>query len=105
MAFMEPYTYHGSYYHVDTQLECFIVPADHVGCEATATELACYAPEYVSQAALDQIDEWEVELRQGWYGRLSADGYLDCTEWETADTEAELLEILQGDDDESDEDA
>lgn len=105
MAFMEPRTYHGAYYHVDTLLECFIVPADHVGSSATAEELAKYAPEYVSRTALDQIDEWEIEIRQGWYGRLSADGYLDCTEWEYADTEEELLESLQGDDDQDDEES
>ena len=36
-----------------------------------------------------------VELvRDRWIGRLSAPGYLDCTEWYDADTEAEVVDYL-----------
>ena len=37
-----------------------------------------------------------VERKEGWYGRLSANGYLDCTEWEGPHaTEQEALDAVK----------
>jgi hypothetical protein len=47
---------------------------------------------------------WSSTPREGFGARLSAPGYLDCTEWSVFDTEQEAwdyLEEMYGDDDES----
>ncbi len=44
----------------------------------------------------------EVSIRSGWGARLSAPGYMDCTEWCVFDTEQEARDYLRdelGDDD------
>ena len=47
---------------------------------------------------------YSVECKEGWGARLSAPGYMDCTEWAVYDTEeearAELEEMYPDDDDE-----
>lgn len=44
----------------------------------------------------------EIEYHEGYIGRWTMPGYMDCSEWETAETESELMENLRdhyGDDD------
>ena len=52
------------------------------------------ALEYViSQHPEDQQDEIEPEA--GWYSRLSASGYMDCTDWSGPfETEQEALDYI-----------
>src|SRR5262245_42806622 len=38
---------------------------------------------------------WVIAKVRGWGARLSAQGYLDCTEWVVFDTEAEAQEYLE----------
>lgn len=50
---------------------------------------------------------WSVTTRQGYGARLSAPGYMDCTEWSVFDTKAEAREYLEdmyGDDEDDSED-
>jgi hypothetical protein len=55
----------------------------------------------------DGTKVWGIEAVQGWGVRLSAPGYLDCTDWAVFDTEAEAdaavteleAEQSEGDDD------
>lgn len=52
-------------------------------------------------------DVQSVSVREGYGARLSAPGYLDCTEWTVFDTEKEAqayLDETYGDDDEEEED-
>jgi len=57
----------------------FMKPA---ACYLTKDEAREYAPPGVD------VSDYEA----GWYGRLSAPGYLDCTDWTGPfDTEAEAL--------------
>lgn len=103
MGFMSRYTYHGSYARVETTRGDYIVPWNHCP-DPTREELAQYAPEGIG--IIDADDITSVENHTGWYGRYSADGYLDCTDWETADSEEELAEMLDdlyGDFDDDDE--
>lgn len=114
MASMEPETCRGGYWHVETWAGSFIVPDDVLEGDPTADNLSRYVPEGIgmTMGAPDRdCDEWAIEHREGWYGRMSAPGYLDCTDWETADSEEELIEQLtegydddanETDDDESD---
>jgi hypothetical protein len=83
MGFMIPVAEHFAAYHVETNEGTEVVPEEL--CGTTSEE--CY----------DQLLEYcegrrivgDVERKEGWYGRLSAPGYLDCTSWqgpyETAD--------------------
>lgn len=81
MAHMRPVADHFAAYHVDTECGTEIVPADLVGTIDLGTEPTC--------------EEWKglltflegsrihgVERHEGWYARLSAPGYLDCTSWD-----------------------
>lgn len=48
----------------------------------------CGEERYIPEMYADGIGEL-IEARFGYGVRLSAPGYLDCTEWEVFDTEAE----------------
>ena len=93
MAFMEPYTYHGAYWRVETANGDYVIPAEDVGIDADHETLSAYAPEGVGPIDAEDIES--AQLARGWYGRYSANGYLDCTEWEAADSEEELLSTLR----------
>lgn len=63
--------------------------------------------QYTEAYKADQI--YNVELRHGFGARLSAPGYMDCTDWTVFDTEDEATAYLdenypEDDDDDSDED-
>jgi hypothetical protein len=92
MAFTIPVAEKLAAYHVETENGTEIVP--ETVCGALRNE-ACLTP-YESVENLAALEPYlegsrveSVERREGWYGRLSASGYLDCTEWqgpyETAD--------------------
>lgn len=107
MAFMKRDIRHGEFWFIDTRQGSFLVPLD---VETDPDNLAMYRPELMSFDA-DDASDWTVERRIGWYGRLSAPGYLDCTDWTYADSEQELIAELRemygddDDDDDSDDDA
>jgi hypothetical protein len=55
----------------------------------------------------DEDEAEQIEQIKGYGARLSASGYLDCTEWGVYQTRAEAkaaLDEMYGDDDEADED-
>lgn len=98
MSFMQPETYHGHFQLVrNTSDGDILTPeeyAEHRGND-DAAEAYGVTPE-------------DVETVFGWSARLSAPGYLDCTDWiGVFDTEDEALAALQEmypDDDESESD-
>jgi hypothetical protein len=58
---------------------------------------------YITESGVYEAGEYTVKTIQGFGARLSAPGYLDCTEWVVFDTESEAEEYLKeqyGDDDE-----
>lgn len=82
MAFMRPSAEHLTMYHVETiEGGTEYVPRDVCGSlgmrrdtfDADCAKLAPY---------LEGSRVTEIEQRTGWYGRLSASGYLDCTSWQ-----------------------
>jgi hypothetical protein len=86
MAHMKPVAEHFAAYHVETNCGTEIVPEDTVNgvaFESTGDALLIYCEG-------SRIEG--VERHEGWYGRLSAPGYLDAPEWHGPfDTEAEAL--------------
>ena len=78
MGFMEPQAEHMHAWHVDTMTGGEIVPADLVGMLPTADGLQDYLD---APALTDDDGNLEMTLETGWYARLSAPGYLDCTDW------------------------
>lgn len=83
-AFMRPVADHFRAYQVDTSTGIHTIPEDLVGfihpelLQSSATKGRFL--EYLDVSNSDEI--YEIESEEGWYGRLSAPGYLDCTEWD-----------------------
>lgn len=102
MAFMKPEVYEGQYYEVSANHgETHIVPFDVVGNMNQYAALADYV-----EGEIDNPDD-NTELCRGWLCRLSAPGYLDCTEWSAFETEQEARDYLAdmyGDDEDEDDD-
>lgn len=75
-------------YHIETNCGTECVPADLVGDSATADSLSMYLEGKPRPDA-------EPERVEGWFARLSAPGYMDCTEWSGPfDTEKEAREHI-----------
>ncbi len=97
MAFMQPAIYFGTYYEVSANHgETYIVPADVSGVVKTYGDLADYV-----EGKVDEPDTI-AEVKRGWLARMSAPGYMDCTDWSAHDTQQEAENYLNeyyGDDD------
>lgn len=85
MPFMLPRVEHGKWIKVETNIGTEIVPADLVGGDPTQAKLKDYLEG-------DRIQSFEVV--EGYGARMSAPGYLDCTEWTVFDTYQEALDFL-----------
>ena len=77
MAFMQPEIVYGEWCEIETDHGAFLVPAEDA-------EGAC------ANAPNGAI----AERKQGYGARLSAPGYLDCTEWTVFATEDEARTYL-----------
>lgn len=103
MSFMQPQVYHDLYFEIETTIGTEIVPADVIG-RTCATDVSAFL-DYLEGEPNDE-DEL-VEVKEGWLARMSAPGYLDCTDWSAHETEEEArayLEEMYGEDDEQGED-
>lgn len=101
--FMQPQIEFGTWYEVETNNGTFFLPSDIVPstavdfCDACADGLheadeipatvACDLLQYLEVS--DANDIQSLERRDGWGARLSAPGYMDCTEWSVYDSEDE----------------
>ena len=106
MAFMRPDIYLGYAYLVETTSGTEIVPADVARVPKNATTPVPYLRDYLEGYPLPDVSP---SLTFGHFARLSAPGFLDCTEWSgpydsAADAESALSEMY-GSDDESEVDA
>lgn len=89
MAFMKPDIQRGAYYEIDTTAGTEIVPASVCPRAETAGDLRPYLEGHPTDS-----DE-KVELKEGWLARLSASGYIDCTDWSAHKTEQDAVEYLK----------
>lgn len=69
MSFMKPFATYGTFHQLDTRTEGIVsVPAEYFS-----------AAQFAHDNGMDVDD---VETITGWFARLSAPGYMDCTEWQ-----------------------
>jgi hypothetical protein len=125
MAFMEPQIEFGKWYEIDGPAGTEFIPADLVGsvtiekpdgAKRVTTPTLDDLQEYdrvMGRAAEDEGDSvrfpipsllkdfcenreaWRIDLVEGYGARLSASGYMDCTEWSVFETEKEARDYLE----------
>lgn len=97
MSFMQKQiTHKQSWWAVETSHGTEIVPTDLVSSEPADSDA-------FSDYCEGQVQSWK--LIEGYGARLSAPGYIDCTEWSVFDTVAEAeayLDEMYGDDEPED---
>lgn len=74
--FMQPYLYHGDVMEVEENGEFHLIPVKEMTLE-------------------DEANETGTLFKNVHYGRLSADGYLDCTPWVWGISEEDVLDELE----------
>lgn len=85
MSFMQPQVVQDDWYDVDTTHGNTFIQLDIVGKDASKGDFA----DYIEGEYIDH------ETISGWGARLSAPGYMDCTDWCVFDTEEEAKEYLR----------
>jgi hypothetical protein len=88
-SFMVPEIIETEWYEVEANHgETHVVPIDACGICVTQGECADYV-----EGSIDDPDALTVR-KSGWMARLSAPGFLDCTDWITCDSYREAVEAL-----------
>jgi hypothetical protein len=94
MAFMKPEYVKDAPYHVESSTSgCWIVPSYVI--DAQGADRALLPPLKVFQ---DYVEGTPIEVKRlpvGYICRLSASGYLDCTDWDYFDTELHAREYVR----------
>lgn len=78
MSHLRPQAVHGLFLVVETDAGTEMFPADLVGVskEGNLDPLKLNLKDYI-----EGREVFEVECVLGWFSRLSAPGYMDCTDW------------------------
>lgn len=103
MAFMIPEYIESQAYHIDGPEGVRTFFAQTPGCLMTDAKRAEWlefdAPAWFAELiGEDESNVWSVERDDSpkWYVRLSAPGYMDCTEWDGPhETKAEAMDALE----------
>lgn len=87
MAFMEPQATYEAFAIVDTNCGIENIPCELVGNNPSENDVRDY---------LEGNKIYDIKVTTGWFVRLSAPGYMDCTKWTGPfDTEDEAMGYLQ----------
>jgi hypothetical protein len=97
---MEPQIVESDWYEVETTAGTWFVPADLCTVDLDEEE-----PDLSPLQDYVEGRPMHAELRHGFGARLSAPGYMDCTEWAVFDTEDEAQAYLDENYPDEDEDA
>lgn len=103
MSFMQREVYFGQYYSVETFAGTCIIPIEVSGVVRSLDDLVDYC-EGTIRSDEDNAD-WDA-LKSGWLARMTAPGYMDCTDWSAHPTEEDAesyLADMYGDEDDEDE--
>lgn len=101
--FMQPVIYLDNYYAVETDNGTEIVPADVVGSIAFSLLLGrcVYVDDDDWEALSQRLQMYceanvsgDITFSRGYLARLSAPGYMDCTDWSAFDNEDEAARYL-----------
>ncbi|RQH02737.1 hypothetical protein [Paraburkholderia dinghuensis] len=87
---MQPQVYRGGYFEIDTTCGRETVPVDV--CGRLANTGVSFFANYLEGTPLD--GDAVIECYDGWLARMSAPGYLDCTDWTHHGTQDEAMEYL-----------
>lgn len=87
---MQPVIEHAQYFQLETTAGTETIPADVIG-RTVGTAAETFA-NYCEGSIVDP-DEC-IECKTGWIARMSAPGYMDCTEWAAFDTEQAAEDYL-----------
>jgi hypothetical protein len=104
MAFMQHEIVEMAYCAVETTYGTEYVPSDLIGPHddiVEALQLFCEGTILVDE---DTNEPVSIEWKEGFLARMSAPGYLDCTEWSAHATEQDARDYLNemyGDDEEN----
>lgn len=102
-SFMQPVIEHGDYFEVETSHGTEFVPADvvHLPFRVIHAAGGFYDEDSPEWPAIVQAfgpyvagDMQSVSPGHGWLARMSAPGYMDCTEWRAYKTEIEAMQAL-----------
>ena len=85
MSFMEPEVIKCRWYKIETNQGTWFVPYEVVGDVDDKDKLGMYTESGTVQ---------DFEIIEGWGARMSAPGYLDCTDWCVFETEEAAVEYL-----------
>ena len=99
MSFMQPEIWQDRFYTLETDNGTETVSVDVCGFlpDRDEDEEGEFTPEELSDHFGDYIEGTKIyscELSSGWLYRLSAPGYMDCTETGSAETEQEAIETI-----------
>ena len=90
---MIPQIQERDWYEIDTAHGAEFIPAELVGSlECDPESDWDHISDYISVFNLEQV--YSIERRSGFGCRLSAPGYMDCTEWSVFNTESEARSHL-----------
>jgi hypothetical protein len=98
MTFMQKQVERFAAWDVETTIGTELIPADLVGLNVNVDSFALYLQ---GEMRVDADGEFEATRVEGWFCRLSAPGYMDCTEWsgpyETEQEANEAFDQMWGD--------
>jgi hypothetical protein len=98
MGFMEPQiTDKERWAEVDTNCGTEFIPLEQLGITLPDCDTTTNWTEACTELLRDYLEGsrvFSVQEREGYGARLSAPGYLDCTEWAVFDTEQEARDYL-----------
>lgn len=98
MGFMEPEIQEGDWFSIDGPCGGEHIPADLVSLDIPEKITEEWLEDVALPALHDFIENrklWTVEKIHGFGARLSAPGYMDCTEWTVFDTEEEAKDHIR----------
>lgn len=94
MSFMKLQIFKGDFYLVEGDAGVDMIPADVAGDIGIPVGCEIQDPEQVLVNAVRDFTEnrdiHSIQLRAGFYGRYSAPGYTDATDWVYGETEDEV---------------
>ncbi len=102
MSFMKPHVYKGDYYLVETSNGTEFIPGDMLSIDMAVGESIdddrdaqdwADCVKLVRDFVSDEVES--IERGEGYYGRYSAPGYMDATDWTWGETEAEVMAELE----------